>query len=112
MQQFSNNGSTTLAVAITDLSASLQVAGGTGDLFPDAVGDTVYFMITVEDVDGNYVIMQVDSRTGDLLNVTRAQEGTTAIAFDAGARVELRTTKGTLENFFQRDGDTIDGGTY
>jgi microcystin-dependent protein len=48
--------------------------------------------------------------TGDLLTVTRAQEGTSAQAFtNTTTRVELRNTKGTLERMVQRSGDTLTG---
>ena len=62
-------------------------------------------VIVVEDVSANKEVMHLISRVGDTLTVLRAQEGTTAVAFAIGSRVELRITEGFLQNF-------IDGGYY
>lgn len=113
MQLFSNNGSSLLAVSCDDNQPNITVNTGTGDLFPVVTaGD--YCMITIENTLGEYEIMKVTSRpaASDVLIVERDQEGTAGQSFTAGARVELRTTKGTMEHLLQRDGDTIDGGTF
>lgn len=44
------------------------------------------------DAEGGYEIMRCTERAGEALTVVRAQEGTEARSFDAGARVELRLT--------------------
>lgn len=110
-QLFSNGASTTLLNSISNVSTTIIVAGGTGDLFPDISGSD-YFLCTLEDNGGNYEIVKCTSRTGDSFIVQRAQELTTAKAFSAGHRFELRFTAGTVEVFLQRDGDVVDGGLY
>jgi len=49
--------------------------------------------------DGQLEILKATARAGDVITVERAQEGTTAKAFDVGDRVELRMTKGFYDQF-------------
>lgn len=112
---FANNASSLLAVSVGTGDVSVQVAAGQGSLFPSPSGGD-YFKVTLVDADGNIEICHCTSRSGDLLTVTRAQEGTTARAFTSGVtRVELRVTKATLEAMLQTNGDTdlpvVSGGT-
>jgi hypothetical protein len=104
----SNNGSATLAAGILGGNTSLTVQGGEGALFP-TVGAGLYAKIALEDVSGNIEIVHLTSRAGDVLTVTRAQEGTFALAFASGSRVENRVTAGTLTDFVQGSGDTFAG---
>jgi hypothetical protein len=104
----SNNASATLAAGILGGDVSLTVQGGEGALFP-TVGAGLYAKIALEDVSGNIEIVHLTSRAGDVLTVTRAQEGTFAIAFASGSRVENRVTAGTLTDFVQGSGDTFAG---
>ena len=89
--KLSNNATSTLASGITDVATSLSVQSGDATLFPSLSTDE-WFPITVIDSSGNMELMRVTARTGAVLTVTRAQEGTTAQAFDAGSRVDLRLT--------------------
>lgn len=108
-QLFSNGASATLAVSIIDTDVSVQVQAGYGVLFPSPTGGN-WFALTLEDNNANVEVMHCTARTGDLLTVTRAQEGTSALAFtNTVTRCELRDTKGTLERFLQRSGDTLGG---
>lgn len=111
-QLFSNSASTTLLGNISDVSTTILVAGGTGNLFPDILNAGDFFVITVEDANGNFEVMRCNSRTGDSLQVVRAQEGTTPKAYSAGDRVELRFTAGAVNQFIQRNDDVLDGGTF
>jgi hypothetical protein len=111
-QLFSNSASTLLLGNISNVTTTVLVSGGTGNLFPDILNAGEFFVITVEDSNGNFEIMRCTARTGDSLQVTRAQESTTAKAFSAGDRVELRFTAGAVGQFVQRDNDTLDGGTF
>ena len=98
---FSNNASALLAATITAASTTIQVATGAGSLFPNPTASQ-YFKITLEDSAGNIEICHCTSRSGDLLTVTRAQEGTAARAWTASlARVEMRPTAGMLAAFAQ-----------
>jgi hypothetical protein len=92
---YTNNATSTLASAITNSATSLAVATGTGTRFPAPSGGDFFYATLVS---GNTVeIVKVTARATDTLTVTRAQEGTTAAAFNAGATVELRITAGMLD---------------
>ena len=91
--KLSNNATSTLAASITDVATSLSVQSGDAALFPSLSTDE-WFPITVIDSSGNIEVMRVTARTGAVLTVTRGQEGTTAQAFNAGSRVDLRLTAG------------------
>jgi hypothetical protein len=108
-QLFSNGASATLAVSIINTDVTVQVQSGYGVLFPSPTGGD-YFVLTLEDNLANVEVMHCTARSGDLLTVTRAQEGTPAQAFtNTVTRCELRNTKGTLERMLQRNGDTLGG---
>lgn len=87
-----NNASSTLLTAISAVDTGLVVAYGDGTLFPTITASDYYFYMTLVNTDDTYEIVKVTARSGDSMTVTRAQEGTSAIAFTAGARVELRVT--------------------
>ncbi|MBO9458979.1 hypothetical protein [Labrenzia sp. R5_0] len=91
--KLSNNATSTLASSITNVATSLSVQSGDAALFPSLSTDE-WFPITVIDSSGNIEVMRVTARTGAVLTVTRGQEGTTAQAFNAGSRVDLRLTAG------------------
>jgi len=84
-----NRAISTLASGVNDVVTEWTVATGGGALFPSS-GD---FHITCEDE-----IVKCTSRTGDVLTVTRAQEGTAAAAHDADKAVKLRITAGVIED--------------
>lgn len=108
-QLFSNNASALLAANIDDVETSVQVAAGLGALFPNPTGGD-YFMIAVENADGDIEFMRCTARATDILTVVRGQEGSAAMAFTNGqARVENRLTADTLELFLQRTGDFMEG---
>lgn len=88
--KLSNNAISTLASGITAASTSIALATGTGSKFPTlAAGD--YFPATISNNSG-FEIVTVTARSGDTLTVTRAQEGTTALSFNAFSMIELRLT--------------------
>lgn len=110
--KLSNNAISTLASGITAASTSIALATGTGSKFPTlAAGD--YFPATISNPDGTFEIVRVTARSGDTLTVTRAQEGTTALAFDAGTLIELRLTAGTIDAINTSAGNALSqsGGT-
>ena len=106
-QLFSNNGSSFLSVSIDTTETSLTLTPGTGVLFPvvDGISPDNFCMVTVEDAAANYEIMKVVQRNADILVVERAQEGSTALAFPSGSRIEVRLTQSTIERFPQRNDD-------
>jgi microcystin-dependent protein len=111
-QLFANNASALLAASISDSDLTIQVAAGFGTLYPSP-GANEYMLITLENDDGDIEVVKCTSRSTDLLTVAvagRGQEGTSAQSWTNGlTRVELRMTKGTMENLVQRDGDEMTG---
>jgi microcystin-dependent protein len=111
-QLFGNNASSLLAASISDADLTIQVANGFGALFPNPGADE-FFLVVLENDQGDYEVVKITSRTSDLLTVPvggRGQEGTSAQAWTNGqARVELRLTRGTMEVFIQRAGDEMTG---
>lgn len=104
----SNNASTTLASGITAVATSITVAAGTGALFP-TVGGALYAMLSIENDAGVLEIVKLTARAGDVLTVVRAQEGTSGFAFASGSRIENRLTAGAIDEFVQKNGDTMTG---
>lgn len=90
-----NNARSTLAGALTDIGTTLSVQTGDAAKFPSPTGDD-WFPVTVVKADGTYEIMRCTGRAAAVLTVERAQEGTTAVAFDAGERIDLRLTAGAI----------------
>ena len=108
-QVFENNASALLAASISDTDTTIQVGAGFGALFPNP-GASEYFLVSLENELGDIEICRCTARVGDNLTVLRAQEGTSAAAWTNGqTRVELRNTKGTMEVFLQRGGDSMSG---
>lgn len=93
--KLSNNANATLAASITSSSTSITVTSGQGARFPTlSAGD--YFYATLIDTSNNLEIVKCTARSTDVLTVTRAQESTTARAYSAGDRIELRLTAQTF----------------
>ena len=114
--QFKNNAASRLAVAISSSATSLSVTAGEGGKFPAlAVGD--WFPLTLVNASGALEIVQCTARAGDVLTITRAKEGTSAQAFAAGDRIELRLTEAAIAAAAQaaadaavkKSGDTMTG---
>jgi hypothetical protein len=100
---FANNAITTLADPITAASTALQVAAGTGALFPQPVAGQQFFKLTLISAADSAVneIVNVTAVNGDVFTIVRAQEGTAATAFNAGDSAENLTTAQTQSNFIQ-----------
>lgn len=95
---YSNNASSTLAADLAIGGTTLSLFAGTGALFPNPTGGD-YFKLTLEDSVGNVEIVHCTARSTDSCTITRAQEGTAARAFSAGAAVENRFTAGSIASF-------------
>jgi hypothetical protein len=98
-QLFANNAASTLASGIASGDLSLSVSSGEGALFPNPTGSD-YFYCTLDD-STNIEIVKVTARSTDTFTIVRAQDGTSAAAFSAGTKVELRVTNAGLSNFVQ-----------
>jgi hypothetical protein len=89
--KLANNAVSQLAANVAVGATTLSVTPGDGAKFP-TLGAGDWFPLTVVKSSGALEIMRCTARTTDTLTVSRAQEGTAALAFSAGDRVELRWT--------------------
>jgi len=99
---FANNCNTTLASSLTSGATSMSVTSATG--FPSPTG-VQYFYCTLADAatQTTIEIVKVTSVTGTTFAITRAQDGTSATAFAAGAVVSLRLVRASLNDFPKLD---------
>jgi hypothetical protein len=97
---FTNNASAALASSITTSSTTITVTTGAGAQFPGITGGN-YFYATLTDSSNNLEIVKVTGRASDVLTVVRAQEGTTARAYSAADKIELRLTAAGMNSFAQ-----------
>lgn len=114
-QLFANNAASVLASSLTSVATSLTVTTGHGARFPSPSGGD-YFLATLCQQGSageiNFEIVKVTARSTDSFTIVRAQESTTALAYNAGDKFELRLTKGTMEtlqsSFVSLDGYKVD----
>ncbi|MBI5369824.1 right-handed parallel beta-helix repeat-containing protein [Candidatus Uhrbacteria bacterium] len=93
-----NNAKSTLASGITSGATSLSVQTGDGAKFPSAP-----FQVTLYSSDpASGEIVKVTTVSTDTFTITRAQEGTTAQAWNAGDKVELLVTAKLFDDFQTR----------
>lgn len=106
--QYSNNASATLASGITSGSTTLTVSTGSGILFPVLSGGNV-FRATIVDAATQTLreIVQATATAGDTFTITRAQEGTTARAYNAGDIFYLDITAAQAADYFSKTFDTF-----
>ena len=82
---FSNNATTTLAQSVSATATVLNVAEGTGALFPSPSSGQAFAVTLVDAATGlTNEICYCTARSGDQLTVVRGREGTNAIAWSAG----------------------------
>lgn len=96
MINFKNLASSLLATSINNVVTTVVLTSGDEGKFPSPSGGA-WAPIVVVDGSGNTEIMLCSARSGVNLTVLRGQEGTTALSFTAGARVEHRLTAAALE---------------
>ena len=94
----SNNASTVLASSINASATTLTVNTGAGSLFPNPVLGTSFFKLTLIDAATGQLteIVHVTARTGDVMTIERAQEGTAARVWSANDIAANMMTAGTL----------------
>jgi hypothetical protein len=91
---FSNNASTTLSAGINNSQTTIAIASASG--FP-SLGSGEYYYGTIANTNNTKVeVVKVTAGTTSL-TVTRAQDGTSAQAFDSGDNFQLRVTAATLD---------------
>jgi len=86
-----NNAFGTLSAGISNSDVTITLEAGQGARFP-TLGAGDYFYATLIDVSNNLEIVKVTARSTDSMTVVRAQDGTTARAYSANDRFELRPT--------------------
>jgi hypothetical protein len=106
--KLTNNAFGTLAAGINSSATSITLTSGQGARFPTlSAGD--YFYATLVDTSNNLEIVKCTARSTDVLTVVRGQESTTARAYSAGDRLEIRLTAQTfLDAVNGQDGDKGD----
>lgn len=105
-QKFSNYARSRLVGALSSGATSFTIEADTADLFKvanttDWLTPLDWFKAVIENDLGQFEIVYVGVRSlssGVFANVLRGQEGTTAIAWDAGAIVGCRVTAEDIEN--------------
>lgn len=103
--KLTNNAFATLAASINSSATSITLTTGQGARFPTlGVGD--YFYATLIDTSNNLEIVKCTARSTDVLTVVRAQESTTARAYNTGDRIEIRITAQTFLDAVNEIGPT------
>lgn len=92
---FANNARSTLATALAAGATSATLAPGGGGPFPAPTGSN-YFVADITDAATRtlHEIVHVTSRVGDTVTLVRAQEGTPAQSWAAGAIFANQWTAG------------------
>ena len=103
-----NNAFSTLLSSIASGDNSLTVASGTGLKFP-TISSGNFFYVTLIDSSNNYEVVKVTARATDAFTVTRGQDGTSAQAYTAGDRIELRPTAALFDDKLSLGGGTLTG---
>lgn len=86
-----NNAFATTVIAASSSDTALVLKAGTGANFPATTGGD-YFYLTIANGSSAPEVVKCTAKSGDILTVVRAQEGTAAQAIPAGSIVELRVT--------------------
>lgn len=99
---FANNATTTIAAPISAGDTTVTISPGSGNLFPSPISGEQFAFSMVDAATGTrHEVMYCTSRTGDVLTVTRGQEGTTAQTWLVGDFGSNFITAGTAEAFAQ-----------
>jgi hypothetical protein len=102
---FGNNDSTTITGSITSTSLSVNVASGSGAQFPQPnTALNQYFIATfIDQATGTQrEIVHVTQVLGDTMTIVRAQEGTTAQAWNVGDIFGHLHTAGAMTAMMQK----------
>lgn len=95
-----NNAKSTLAVGIGTGDTQIVVQNGDGTKFP-ALSAGQWFPLTLVKVDATFEIVRATARSSDTITIVRQQEGTNALSFNAGDKVELRLTAAVIDEIKQ-----------
>jgi hypothetical protein len=110
---FTNNAQSALASSISNTATSITVLPGGGVLFPNP-GAGQGFYATLTDVGTGLIreIVLVTGRTGDTMNVIRAQQGTTALNWNANDLFAKLWTAGDAQAMLQQGDAQAQAGNY
>lgn len=99
---YANNAATTLAGPIAATATTVNLAAGTGALFPSPGAGQQFSLTFISAGNPNIIeIAYCTSRSGDVCTITRGQEGTAARAFIAGDEANNDLTAATCAAFIQ-----------
>jgi len=93
--KLANLAASKLAAPLTDAALIVQLEDGS--TFPELIASGDWFPVAVVNDMAQTEFMRAIGRTGNVLQVLRAQEGSIARAYDVGDVVELRLTVAALE---------------
>jgi hypothetical protein len=94
---YANNAAGTLSAGITAGSTSLTLNAGQGAIFP--LSPQFYVTLTDAATQTLIEIVLVTAVAGDIFSITRGQDGTSALSWNAGDIVSQRTTAAELRGF-------------
>lgn len=94
---YTNNAKTTLSAGITNVATSIPLVSGAS--FPAPTNPDYFYATLTNAAESVFEIVKVTANSANTLTVVRAQDGTTAVAWNAGDKVELRITKAVLDDF-------------
>lgn len=103
-----NNAYSTLAAGISSSATSLTVATGQGARFP-VITSGNFFFATLVDTSNNLEVIKVIATATDVFTIVRGQDSTTARAYLAGDRIELRPTAALFNDKLSVGGGTLTG---
>ena len=101
-----NNAYGTLLSSIAPGDTTITLASGQGANFPTLLTGE-YFYATLINTTNTLEIVKVTGRTGDVLTVSRAQEGTVARTYVVGDRLEIRITAALINEKADKANDTF-----
>lgn len=94
---FVNFAQTNFASPLSSGGTSLTVLSGAGAQFPSPTGGQYFLLVlTSATIPNTNEIVKVTARSGDVMTIVRAQEGTTALNWSAGDIVENDLTAGSI----------------
>jgi len=99
---YNNNAESISIGSILTTATAITVATGDGAKFPVLAGSS-YSVVTLTDGTA-FEIVRVTAIVGDVLTITRAQEGTAALAWASGTTVSQRLTAGLLAALIDGEG--------
>jgi hypothetical protein len=99
---FGNNVSSTLAGAITPTSTAVNLAQGSGVLFPQPANNQQFIATMIDQLTGTIrEIVHVTNITNDTATIVRAQEGTQPLSWNTGDIFAHLHTAGAMSAMMQ-----------